>query len=305
MSIRRSKFTIRNGFTIVELLIVVVVIAILAVVIIVGFNGLQRRASLSAALTAVNGAQKQIELYKISNSTYPATLAVVNINNSASTTYEYTVDGTGTTYCVTATANKASAYIGSNYQPAQAGGCAGHAVDGVATITNYVLNPGAEAGKVNGWTNQGSATSAIKYAGNQSIMYTAAATPTDTAIYVQTTVPVTGTYYASAYVYITGNGNSFTGGTSYGRDVMWMIGSASHSNYNRSLLNQWQRVQATAVVTGAPANLQIRFYPPAGATVYVDNVMITTANSAYADGNTSGWVWNGAANNSTSSGLPQ
>ena len=48
MANRASRTTIYNGFTIVELLIVVVVIAILAAITIVSYNGISNRAKSSA-----------------------------------------------------------------------------------------------------------------------------------------------------------------------------------------------------------------------------------------------------------------
>lgn len=53
-----------NGFTIVELLLVIVVIAILAAISIVAYNGVQTRAKVSQKETEVGQIEKKLEIYK-------------------------------------------------------------------------------------------------------------------------------------------------------------------------------------------------------------------------------------------------
>ena len=60
-----------EGFTIVELLIVIVVIAILAAISVVAYNGLQQRARDSDRRQSVSTLKKALELYKIDNGGYP------------------------------------------------------------------------------------------------------------------------------------------------------------------------------------------------------------------------------------------
>jgi prepilin-type N-terminal cleavage/methylation domain-containing protein len=72
----------QEGFTIVELLIVVVVIAILAAITIVSFNGIQARARDSARIENIQAIAKAIELYKVDNNQYP----VISDAYSAETT---------------------------------------------------------------------------------------------------------------------------------------------------------------------------------------------------------------------------
>lgn len=66
------RYGIRNGFTIVELLIVIVVIAILAAITIVAFNGIQNRANDSAVQGDLKNIAKLFEVYKVDNGRYPA-----------------------------------------------------------------------------------------------------------------------------------------------------------------------------------------------------------------------------------------
>lgn len=60
-----------NGFTLVELLIVIVVIAILAAVSVVAYNGTQDRANFSVMRADIASIQKAIEMYKSIHGTYP------------------------------------------------------------------------------------------------------------------------------------------------------------------------------------------------------------------------------------------
>lgn len=63
----------RDGFTIVELLIVVVIIAILAAITIVAYNGIQARANNSAAAATANTLGKRMQAYYTLTGAYPAT----------------------------------------------------------------------------------------------------------------------------------------------------------------------------------------------------------------------------------------
>lgn len=59
-----SRPAFQNGFTIVELLVVVVVVAILATIVVVSYNGITRTASETAVKTDATSAAKQLELAK-------------------------------------------------------------------------------------------------------------------------------------------------------------------------------------------------------------------------------------------------
>ncbi len=61
----------KNGFTIVELLIVIVVIAILAAISIVAYNGIQARAKTSSAKTLAGSIVKKAEVFNSLNGFYP------------------------------------------------------------------------------------------------------------------------------------------------------------------------------------------------------------------------------------------
>ncbi|MNR00329.1 Type II secretion system protein G precursor [compost metagenome] len=64
----------QQGFTIVELLIVIVIIGILAAITIVAFNGTQARARDSARISKIKSISKAIDLYFVDNGRYPPIL---------------------------------------------------------------------------------------------------------------------------------------------------------------------------------------------------------------------------------------
>lgn len=62
----------QNGFTIVELLVVIVVIAILAAIVIVSYNGIQANARNAQTSSAVESYEKALEVYMQENGSYPS-----------------------------------------------------------------------------------------------------------------------------------------------------------------------------------------------------------------------------------------
>lgn len=97
------KKLLRNGFTIVELLIVIVIIGIIASIVIATYNGVTRRANQTATTSALNDFAKQAQIYAMdSEGTYPTTIPELEslgfkFNTSALATYP-TV-GANALYC--------------------------------------------------------------------------------------------------------------------------------------------------------------------------------------------------------------
>ena len=79
-----------QGFTLVELLIVIVIIAILTVVSLVAYNGLQNQAKTSAAKSAADAVAKKAELYNTAKSSYPTGLG--DLTNTANSGEPYYLD---------------------------------------------------------------------------------------------------------------------------------------------------------------------------------------------------------------------
>lgn len=72
----------RQGFTIVELLIVIVVVAVLATVSVSAFNGTQQRARDTQRVQDMQTIVKALELYKTQHGSYPAASTGSNTTNS-------------------------------------------------------------------------------------------------------------------------------------------------------------------------------------------------------------------------------
>ena len=96
--------TNKNGFTIVELLVVVVVIAILATITVIAYNGIQNRAKDSSVRNELGQLSKKIESSKIISSSerYPATLSDAGINVLSFPGVQYSVASQGKAYCLNA-----------------------------------------------------------------------------------------------------------------------------------------------------------------------------------------------------------
>lgn len=95
MSIASPTVSRRDGFTIVELLIVIVVIGILAAITIVAYNGIQSRASDASVQSDLNAISKRMELYRIDD---PSGLYPWGVNYNALklpiAKSAYAIDGT-------------------------------------------------------------------------------------------------------------------------------------------------------------------------------------------------------------------
>lgn len=123
-----DKLTRRDGFTIVELLIVIVVIAILAAITIVSYNGITRRATEAALQTNLTTARTKLELDRARDGSY--TTDGHTLASGSNTKLEYTIDPTE--YCLTASseATNLDYYIDSASGMIKEGVCEGHTGSG-------------------------------------------------------------------------------------------------------------------------------------------------------------------------------
>lgn len=302
-----------NGFTIVELLIVIVIIAILAAISIVAYSGIQNRARASQASSALSQAKKKLELYKIDNNAYPTTgnLASAGVSDN-DTTYQYTSDGS--TFCLTATAGTIS-YTATNTTNPSQGGCAGHGQGGVAAVTNWSQNPSLEGGSLSGYDGPNGSTISLSSTrakdGVSSVLVTL---PTTTPAYggvnvaygysVPSNFKANTTYAYSAWVYVpTSTVNVMLSAQGPG------IASSNCNSSSTSTKNAWVRLTCT-FSTSTSGTVAIYVLNTAASTAGMqfnaDSIMFTEGPAIYnyADGNSSNWIWNGTANNSTSTGPP-
>lgn len=294
----------QSGFTIVELLIVIVIIGILAAITIVAYNGIQNRAKTSAVTSSLASAAKQLELANVSNGAYPGDSS--GLQKATDINYEYT--SAGDTYCLTATKDTVSYKIqNTNTTPVQ-GGCAGHGQGGVPATTNLVTNPGFET-NTTGWGTMNCSSqnrdTTIFHTGTSSYKCVSNSTVVSFFTGPATAVAVGENHTMSAYVrsdqprqieiYISALDGS-------GAEIQRI-----NSTYTTLSANTWTRVSASGTIPANAVNakVQLNFRSPlVGQQDWVDSIMYTKSAqlATYADGNSPNWVWNGTANNATSTG---
>ncbi len=106
-----------QGFTLVELLIVIVIIAILTVVSLVAYNGLQNQAKTSAAKSAADAVAKKAELYNTAKSSYPTGLTILTSKTVPSSTESQTGEPY---YLDESTVKTPTAALADNHPPVEA-----------------------------------------------------------------------------------------------------------------------------------------------------------------------------------------
>ena len=302
----------RNGFTIVELLIVIVVIGVLAAITIVAFNGIQNRANSSAAASAAAQAKKKLMAYGVENGSYPASanLADAGIQDLQGTSYQYSSTGAG--FCLTATKGNASHKVTESSSPS-AGGCAGHGQGGASAVTNLALNPSFETAPVSntyGPVTRTNPTVGDAFAGTRVTRVTRSDT-TNSGIWWDTATPISENTAYTACVYVRG-----TDQASRSVRIEW-INAAGNTNMGVSTLqtispmpSSWTRYCGSATSPAGSGRLRLTLYGSGGvAGTYFDTdaVMVTqgTTEYPYGDGDSTDWVWNGTAHNATSTGPAQ
>jgi prepilin-type N-terminal cleavage/methylation domain-containing protein len=323
-----------SGFTIVELLIVIVVIGILAAITIVAFNGVQERARASAVSSALTQASNKLAVYQVDNpNIYPAdktAIEALGIKDTDTVSYQYTrTSGTPDTYCLTATTGLTSYKIGSTSPTPTKGGCAGHGQGGAVAITNLALNPSFEAasGTVNGQpglagigghpTNGSYAyqTNTWGQAGSNSLQITASTNGS-----VDTFAQIPNGWFTPAM-----QPNAKVSVAAYIR--LTQAGSATQDGRSRRIYVYLNTTAGNAVLqtTAAPNSVGTHlvrgvFTVPSDYTsisfarlynghsdvnIQWDALTIVAGdypNLTPQDGNSTDWMWNGTANNSTSTG---
>lgn len=147
----RSSSYAKNGFTIVELLIVIVIIGILAAITIISFNGIQRRASIAVVQANLTQAENKIQSIKVADASerYPADLQATGLSSTADVTYQYTYTQADNSYCLTIIRSGIVYNVSSaNPTPTQ-GACVGHSIDGGPTLpVGYEAAPTASGASI-------------------------------------------------------------------------------------------------------------------------------------------------------------
>lgn len=143
-----------NGFTIVELLVVIVVIGILAAITIVSYTGVTHRVKVASLQSDLESTSKLLKLELAMNSGYPADLNDINNGNGLDTSegntlidYQHNNSTNPQTFCI-AFANGDTRYYMTNDSAPSAGDCLGiYATGGdVADIGGYRIHTFASDG---------------------------------------------------------------------------------------------------------------------------------------------------------------
>lgn len=118
-----------DGFTIIEILIVIVVIGILATITVVSYRGITGNAAAAVLKGDVKEAAERISLVKASDGVYPASVDEINDgkgpSGSADTTYSYIVDNptNPTKFCLDGGSNGQYYQMGSTDRSPKKGAC--------------------------------------------------------------------------------------------------------------------------------------------------------------------------------------
>lgn len=145
-----------QGFSLVELLIVIVVIAILATITIVAYTGIQDRASTASLQSDLRQAASLLEQERALDGVYPTSQSEfdssVDLVASSNNTLLYSYDSSDNTFCLTARSDRSgvadhsiSATTGA---PAE-GACPGHGGGGSESLTPSVIGATSEVGDRN------------------------------------------------------------------------------------------------------------------------------------------------------------
>ncbi len=299
----------RQGFTIVELLIVIVVIAILAAITIVAYNGIQNRAKDSSLQSTASQAGKKALAYAPVNAdlyptetSYRSDLSLPADTNSA--TYNYYTSNDRKTFCLSV-ANTAVvpevAFAFTQNGKAVPGRC----------VENVIANPSFESSVTTPWYNEGGqsvvADTSAFTSGSRSLRLTkTSAGASGNALFLD--IPVqTGEVYSFSY-----NVKRSAGAGDY----VIAIRDANSSTYITpgsyatppAAMTRY-RSPMTVLTTGN-ARLFMRTGTGAvGDAISVDGLMLTLGpvDYSYGDGDSANWSWVGGAGTSVSFGpaLPQ
>ena len=315
----------RRGFTIVELLIVIVVIGILAAITIVAFNGVQNKAKASAAQSAVSQASKKIIAYAAENfDQYPPSLTAAGITNTQGLEYSYNNDVSPRTYGVTATEGSFSYFVSSTSTKPTSGGYQGHGSGGAAAITNLHINPGAVSTTGYGsWAGDTGSTNAVSsVASSWSLSGSAVRTTWTAVVGVNGDLQVAlnnaaalsaNTVYTVRYRISAGQNSSISAPGLYAASGVYSYSARSQTSDTvmtaGNPVTLWLTFQAdgAALSSGLRALVSPRS-KVVGHSYDISEVVIYAGayNSAigFYSGASPNWIWNGVANNSTSTGAP-
>lgn len=266
-----------NGFTIVELLIVIVVIGILAAITIVAYNGIQKRASASVMQSDLSGAAKQMDIAKVDSpsESYPTTLPS-GVKASQGVVLQLAQTADSKTFCVNA--YRSSPYAVASFDSASGkirdylcpGVAIGSTVGGTTPTTPRGINiaPDLASWVYTGGTSYNATTKEITFTAVGSV----------TSPLMRVDEPATATLQVESYA--TTSAPSFTPSSGvyfnafyYAADgttpVLNTIGYSSNGNAQAIPLSAWtQRSWATP---NGPGIIYVKFIIQSSPTTYTSD----------------------------------
>ena len=302
----------RRGFTIVELLIVIVVIGILAAVTLIVYNGISNKAKVSNVQAAISQTSRKITAYALTNQdVYPSTLDDAGITDTNDVSYQYVVDNGSNprTFCIAATTQGTSYSWNSTDQKSSEGKC---------SITNIVTNPSFKI-DANGWARNispGLSASGtlmtdptIPLSGINTMYRLRITAGSGSYWRAGTNLPVTGGQVYSFSSYVKTNTSMDVHIAIQWKDASGSGISAIYPTTSVSA-NAWTRISSARTAPTNATTVLLQVGSPANGivnnTLDITGVMLTTGAFLYqyADGDSSGWTWNGTPNNTSSTGKP-
>ena len=137
---------VKNGFTIVELLIVIVIVGILAAIVFVSYSGIKSKAINALLVSNLSNASKTLSIYKLENGVYPSDIDALRSQLGSSISSNVTIQEyffNGDDFCVNAI-NEGVNYRLTNGGEPRLGQCARPTKDRFSLIkwTNWTVGVG-------------------------------------------------------------------------------------------------------------------------------------------------------------------
>lgn len=302
-----------NGFTIIELIVIIVVIGILVAITIVSYAAITTNAKKQVVQTDARTVAAALTKYKAENGGYPTQAQFSALSfQSVQSTFQYSYDSAAGTYCLTSSVVGASSFLRSGSSTTSDGGCPGHGVDGASPLTNLATNPSGVS--LTGYSSAGATgTTAVQPSGG----YTG-------ATYIRRSFNAAGAgglYYGTATTNLALEaGKTYTAAgwvrssktVSTRITIEWKSASATVGTTSSAFTNvgtSWVRLSASGVAPAGTIRATLTFYVNGSLwanldTQDLDGVMMYEGSTLYnfADGTSTNWVWNGTADASTSTG---
>ncbi len=114
----------KNGFTIVELVVIIAVIVILATISVMSYTTVISEAHIKAIETDLRSSASALKKYRADNGSYPENFSEIDqFNSSGETMYVYAYDDPTSSYCLQASAYDTTYFITSASTSPTEGSC--------------------------------------------------------------------------------------------------------------------------------------------------------------------------------------